>query len=112
MTAKDKAKELVDRFYDTIENNVELYKGEYLVTAKQCALICVDETIKEHLYISQNYDWQNESYQELEDIKQEIEKLFIPDVVKPFFCLKKPTVIGPQKCDKQCSYCKMEESLQ
>ena len=40
------------------------------------------------------------------------ELLILFDVVKPFFCLKKPTVIGPQKCDKQCSYCKMEESLQ
>jgi len=45
MTPKEKSKELVDKFYDTIENNVELYKGEYLVTAKQCALVCVDEMI-------------------------------------------------------------------
>jgi len=37
------------------------------------------------------------------------EQLTLTDVVKPFFCLKKETVIGPQKCDKQCSYCKMEE---
>ena len=110
MTPKEKANELYYEYFDIIDksNPLEDIKN----TAKQCALICVDETIKEHLYISQNYDWQNESYQELEDIKQEIEKLFIPDVVKPFFCLKKPTVIGPQKCDKQCSYCKMEESLQ
>jgi len=44
--------------------------------------------------------------------KKQSEQLTIPVVVEPFFCLKKPTVIGPQKCDKQCSYCKMEESLQ
>lgn len=45
----------------------------------------------------------------INDIK---EQLTLTDVVEPFFCLKKETVIGPQKCDKQCSYCKMEESLQ
>ena len=45
-------------------------------------------------------------------IKGKEEQLTLTDVVKPFFCLKKETVIGPQKCDKQCSYCKMEESLQ
>ena len=75
MTAKDKAKELVDRFYDTIENNVELYKGEYLVTAKQCALVCVDEMIKEHIHASQNYKWQDEIWEWLREVKQEINKL-------------------------------------
>jgi len=110
MTAKDKAKELVDRFYDTIENNVELYKGEYLVTAKQCALVCVDRMLESLWRVGHSFC--NDEIKYLKEVKEEIEKLFIPDVVKPFFCLKKPTVIGPQKCDKQCSYCKMEESLQ
>ena len=45
----------------------------------------------------------------LDDYKKQ---LTLTDVREPFFCLKKETVIGPQKCDKQCSYCKMEESLQ
>ena len=75
MTTGEKAKELVDRFYDTIENNVELYKGEYLVTAKQCALICIDEMIKEHIHVSQNYKWQDEIWEWLREVKQEIEKL-------------------------------------
>ena len=44
--------------------------------------------------------------------KEKAKQLTLTDVVEPFFCLKKETVIGPQKCDKQCSYCKMEESLQ
>ena len=75
MTTGEKAKELVDRFYDTIENNVELYKGEYLVTAKQCALICVDEMIKEHIHASQNYKWQDEIWEWLRKVKQEIKDL-------------------------------------
>jgi len=75
MTTGEKAKELVDRFYDTIENNVELYKGEYLVTAKQCALICIDEMIKEHIHVSQNYKWQDEIWEWLREVKQEINKL-------------------------------------
>ncbi len=70
MTEKDKAKELVDRFYDTIENNVELYKGEYLVTAKQCALVCVDEMIKEHIHVSQNYKWQDEIWEWLRKVNK------------------------------------------
>jgi len=40
MTAKEKAKELVDKFY-----SLDIADGEWmpLVAAKQCALICVDE---------------------------------------------------------------------
>jgi len=42
-----------------------------------------------------------------------INKLTIPVVVKSFYCLKKEGVIEEhEKCDKQCSYCKMEKSLQ
>ena len=44
--------------------------------------------------------------------KEKAKQLTLTDVMEPFFCLKKETVIGPQKRDKQCSYCKMEESLQ
>ena len=46
-------------------------------------------------------------------IMHELELLSLPDVVKPFYCLKKQGVIEEhEKCDKQCSYCKMEKSLQ
>ena len=78
MTAKDKAKELVDRFYDTIENNVELYKGEYLVTATQCALICVDRIIKSQEKSNDNYGGHSLTNLEIEfyqEVKQEIIKL-------------------------------------
>ena len=34
-------------------------------------------------------------------------------VAESFYCLKKQGVIEEhEKCDKQCSYCKMEKSLQ
>ena len=47
------------------------------------------------------------------DQQIEVEQLFIPVVVKSFYCLKKQGVIEEhEKCDKQCSYCKMEKSLQ
>lgn len=68
MKAEEKAKELVDRFYDYI-NFSECYQGSK-ASAKQCALICVDEiTSCEHFYRSKksvNY-WQ--------EVKQKIEKL-------------------------------------
>lgn len=66
MTAKDKAKELVDRFCkhqsDDYPNSDEDYH------AKKCALICVDEIVKNTLQVSQVLDyWQ--------EVKLEIEKL-------------------------------------
>ena len=50
MTPKEKAKELVDKFiqYTPVE-----FEDRYRY-AKQCALICVDEVIKEHYYESEN----------------------------------------------------------
>ena len=67
MTPKEKAKELVDKFINTF------YKTQDFVwksTAKQCALISVDELIYETQFevpnIRQRY-WI--------DVKQEIEKL-------------------------------------
>ena len=60
MTAKDKAKELVDRFRIGDRN----MKSK----AKQCALICIDEVVKNTLQVSQVLDyWQ--------EVKQEINKL-------------------------------------
>ena len=62
MKAKDKAKELVGRF--TLELSPDYYQQE----AKQCALICVDEILKNTLQVPQVLDyWQ--------EVKQEIEKL-------------------------------------
>ena len=66
MTPKEKAKELVQLFYNNqcSHSITELaYKS-----AKKCALICVDETVKNTLQVSQVLDyWQ--------EVKQEIIKL-------------------------------------
>ena len=56
--AKDKAKELVNKF-------LQIYDGR-VPQAKQCALICVDEMIK--YGDKRGLNW-------LRDVKQEIEKL-------------------------------------
>lgn len=65
--AKEKAKELVNQFYD-ITLNVESDDDINKYTAKQCALIAVDEMIKEveHWQPRVNY---------LNEVKQEIQKI-------------------------------------
>jgi hypothetical protein len=67
MKAKEKAKELVNQFYD-ITLNVESDDDINKYTAKQCALIAVDEMIKEveHWQPRVNY---------LNEVKQEINQL-------------------------------------
>ena len=70
-TPEEKAKVLVDKFYETIENNVELYSGEYLITSKQCALICVFEMIE----ALGHHTWQNQDcIGYYEEVKKEISK--------------------------------------
>jgi hypothetical protein len=67
MTPKEKAKELVDRFWelDMLDDNGDLYWiGKE--NTKQCALICVDEILEECLDIKESY-WH--------EVKQEINKL-------------------------------------
>ena len=73
MTAKEKAKELVDKFLNEQNNTEEISE------AKQCALICVDEkqkTIEKMFngYYTMPKEWKKE-YDELREIKQEINKL-------------------------------------
>ena len=63
MKAKEKAKELVDRFRIGDRN----MKSK----AKQCALICVDEMIKNIIWSS---DFNGSKRKELEEVKQEISK--------------------------------------
>ena len=61
MTPKEKAKELVDRFLNEQNDTEEISQ------AKQCALICVDEILKNTLQIPQVLDyWQ--------EVKEEINK--------------------------------------
>ena len=73
MTAKEKAIELVDKFtlyLGTDVNGDECYVD--IIEAKQCALICVDEMIKNIIWSS---DFNGSKRKELEEVKQEINKL-------------------------------------
>jgi hypothetical protein len=70
MTAKEKAKELVDRFYFNGIEEIE-YSMQY-EDGIQCALICVDEILE----VESNSIYSNcleVGY--WEEVKQEIEKL-------------------------------------
>ena len=69
MKAKEKAKELVDRFL-SIEGADDC-GNSYSYVAKQCALICVDEKIADALL----YGDLNASEGHLQEVKQEIKKL-------------------------------------
>ena len=78
MTPKDKAKELVDKFYQTTPNETWINEpsGEFMETytawgqAKQCALIAVDEILNINSVdkdFSLSFYWQ--------DVKDEIQNL-------------------------------------
>ena len=73
MTPKEKAKELIDKFNNhTVKELVYLKNGKVIegkTEAKQCALIAVDEIIKDKKMFNQI------SVEYWEDVKQEIEKL-------------------------------------
>jgi hypothetical protein len=75
MTPKEKAVELVDKFHKFTYTAVHAHKtnGEY-ADAKQCALIAVDELIKEELFWLQEVGG-NESESEWIKVKQEINNL-------------------------------------
>jgi hypothetical protein len=67
MTPKEKAKELVYKFDDTMEFSTPQR------FAKQCALVAVEEIIKT-LY-EYHYDSESGAYEYWQEVKQEIEKL-------------------------------------
>jgi len=73
MKAKEKAKELVERYLKKI---IELAYAETKSKelAKQCALICVDEKIETLLPYAGLLDIKK-TIDELEEVKQEINKL-------------------------------------
>ena len=69
MTPKEKAKKLVERMIIYHSPNDEYYE-----TAKECALIAVDEMLtwfKAHSFSTKNYD----AFVFYNEVKQEIEKL-------------------------------------
>ena len=75
MKAKEKAKELVDRFMNIQDSiGVNSHNLMYLKEAKQCALICVDEKIETLLPYAGLLDIKKQ-VQELEEVKQEIKEL-------------------------------------
>jgi hypothetical protein len=66
MTPKEKAKELVNKYYSD-----KCFNGNYAedYNAKQCALIAVDEILKVSIsYAGKDYEY-------CQEVKQEIEKL-------------------------------------
>ena len=74
MTAKEKAKELVQVYFNEVSDANPL--EDILVSAKRCALICVDEMIESA------YDIEWEKKEEaisklkfLKEVKEEINKL-------------------------------------
>jgi hypothetical protein len=75
MTTKDKAKELIENFL----NNIEDRTGTFLLSnysAKQCALIAVDEIIKELVDYKFNNDMDDQhSINYWQEVKTEIKKL-------------------------------------
>ena len=78
MKAKEKAKELVNRFLphsqDTEHKENNNIWEEKVTEAIQCALICVDEKIESLLPYAGFFDVKKD-IEELEKVKQEIEKL-------------------------------------
>tara|TARA_R110001632_G_scaffold212518_1_gene338427 strand:- start:50 stop:295 length:246 start_codon:yes stop_codon:yes gene_type:complete len=80
MKAKVAAMEIVERFINIIPcNDNELSEGdmykEQLHSAKQSALICVDEMIKERKILNNDFD--RERIKELLEVKEEINKIDI-----------------------------------
>jgi hypothetical protein len=75
MKAKDKAKELIDRFYFNGIKDEE-YSMQY-EDGVQCALICVDEMIREIKQIQFNHDvfLEDTEISYWWKVRQEIEKL-------------------------------------
>ena len=71
MKAKEKAKELVNRFWEKI--TYKLGESTSVERAKQCALICVDEIQKQCL--SFDYALAITQTDFLEEVKKEIKKL-------------------------------------
>ena len=67
MTPKEKAEELVDKMLYCFQGHIDEY------TAKQCALIAVDEIIGSHLLSNKILNTHPVDY--WQEVKQEIEKL-------------------------------------
>ncbi len=75
MTAKEKAEELVNKFYCDIYwvfgNPKVLYESKSIEAAKRCALIAVDEIIESITHIYETYEYRDYWLQ----VKKEIEEM-------------------------------------
>ena len=74
MTPKEKAKEI----YNKMLNNIDGYNVELEISAKECALIAVDEIISYLLKIKDEHGFLIISKNKIaywQEVKQEIEKL-------------------------------------
>ena len=69
MTPKEKAKELVNKFYDATDDH---WNQDYV--SKNCALIAVDEILNDDMY-DMSEDLFEKRILYWENVKQEIEKL-------------------------------------
>lgn len=69
MTPQEKAKELIERFFE-----VQIQDINALPRAKQCALICVDEILDLEMNLS-SYIYGEELHNYWQKVKQEIEQL-------------------------------------
>ena len=67
MTAKEKSEELFKKYYCLENNSKTRTKVIEFKTAKQCAIICVDELIRATVPLASTYYWQ--------EVKQKLEKL-------------------------------------
>ena len=82
MTPKEKAKELVDKFYQTTPNEAWINEPLGIAEpfgswkqARQCALIAVDEIILANPYSNTFKNVEYSSMDYWKEVKQEIEKL-------------------------------------
>lgn len=66
MTPKEKAEELYKKMY-IVHSNI------YPSSAKQCALVAVDEILNEHMFDDSEYS--DRRYDYWDKVKQEIEKI-------------------------------------
>ena len=71
MKAKEKAKELFDKYYSYLKANL-MHDEEAIEDAKVCALIAVDEIINDNPNI---YDNDRLNFKYWQEVKKEIEKL-------------------------------------
>jgi hypothetical protein len=84
MTAKEKAEELVNKFYSKITGMELSYISKLIYlpngdsnyeTAKQCAIIAVDEILIANTFNKDNIECYLIEYKYYQEVRQEIQKL-------------------------------------